>query len=162
MLKNYLGSVNLKTIIMSETLDNAQGHGQEGKRPTLLTVLCILTWISSGLNALAYLILVIAGAAMADLLSNIPGIGAMLTAGMAFLVVLLLAFVAKIIGAVQMWKMKKTGFYIYAVAEVIVLAASYMVVKDVPAELGGGFPVIPMIFSAVFIGLYGMNLKNMK
>ena len=161
MLKNYLGLVNLKTIIMSEeTLDNVQG--QDGKRPTLLTVLCILTWIASGLNALAYLILVIAGAAMAEMLSKIPGIGAMLTAGMAFLVIILLAFVAKIIGAAQMWKMKKMGFYIYAIGEVVVLAASYMVVKDVPAELCGGFPVVPMIFTVLFIALYGMNLKKMK
>lgn len=161
MLKFYLGLVNLKTIIMSEeTLDNSQG--QENKRPTLLTVLCILTWIASGLNALAYLILVVAGAAMADLLSNVPGLGAMLTAGMVFLILILLAFVAKIIGAAQMWKMKKMGFYMYAIGEIVVLGASYMVVKDVPAEMGGGFPILAALFSAVFIALYGMNLKKMN
>lgn len=163
MLKIYLGLVNLKTIIMSEeTLDNVQGQGQDGKRPTLLTVLCILTWISSGLGALAYLILVVAGAAMADVLGKIPGVGAMVTSGMIFLVLALLACVAKIVGAAQMWKMKKMGFYFYAIGELVLFVSGFMVVKDIPAEQGGGFPVMGLVFSGVFIALYGMNLKKMK
>ena len=143
---------------MSE-LDNMNA-GTEA-RPTLLTVLCILTWIASGLGALAYLILVVAGAAMADALSSIPGVGSMVTSGMIFLVLALLGSVSKIVGAAQMWKMKKMGFYLYAVGELVVFIAGYMAVKDIPAEMGGGFPVMGLVFSAVYIGLYGMNLKKM-
>jgi len=60
---------------MSETLDNVSG--QEGKRPTLLTVLCILTFIGSGLSTLLFLLATIAFGAVSGMMGKVPGMEAL-------------------------------------------------------------------------------------
>ncbi len=141
---------------MEPTLDGAQA---QPTRPTFLTVLCILTWIASGLGFLAYLLLVVAAGAMHDTLKSIPGIGDLVTAGIAYFAILMLAAGGKIFGAVQMWKLKGMGFYIYAACELIMFVVGYLAIKDIPNV---GFPTMGLVFSLLFIGLYGMNLKHMK
>lgn len=131
---------------------------ETGKRSGLLTTLLILTFIGSGLAALAYLALGIAAGAMGSMLEKIPGMSALLGAG---IIVALIAFIlaaGKIFGAVQMWKMKKTGFFIYAICEV----ASFAVGAWMSMKGNAGFPIMALVFTGLFIGLYGMNMKHMK
>ncbi len=166
------------------------------KRPTLLTVLCILTWIGSGLGALAYLLIAIAAGTFGAMLSSIPGVGAMLGGGTVMFILLFLFAVGKIYGAAQMWKLKKMGFYIYTACEVLAFAiGAYLSMKTVDAvsetasnvmsdtsltsgmsaaseaamnnamesaKQGGGFPVMALVFTLLFIVLYYLNVKKMK
>ncbi|MCU0434391.1 MAG: hypothetical protein MUC87_13135 [Bacteroidia bacterium] len=160
------------------------------KRPTLLTVLCILTWIGSGLGALAYLLIAIAAGTFGAMLSSIPGVGAMLGGGTVMFILLFLFAVGKIYGAAQMWKLKKMGFYIYTACELLAFGiGAYLSMKtvdsmsegmskmsdslgvDIPAasqaametaKQGGGFPVMGLVFSLLFIVLYYLNVKKMK
>ena len=88
-----------------------------GERPTFLTVLCILTFIGSGLGILGALLLIVGAGAIMSFLGSMggaTGAGSMVYIGLS----LILAIVS-LFGALQMWKLKKMGFFIYAGASVI-------------------------------------------
>lgn len=61
-------------------------------------------------------------------------------------------------GAFMMWKLKKTGFYIYAVAE---LAQVVVLFASVGGVVGGVMGIVSGIFAVIFIILYAVNLKHM-
>jgi hypothetical protein len=54
----------------------------------------------------------------------------------------------------MMWKLKKTGFYVYTGAQLAGIIA--------PIVMGSSFGTMGAIFSVLFIVLYGMNLKHMS
>lgn len=139
---------------MSETLDNTTT--ESGKRPTFLTVLCILTWINSGLGALVFLLLTVAAGVIAEALSSIPGMDGFAEAGIAFFALMLLLSVGNIVGAAMMWKLKKTGFYIYAACNVIAFILPMILIEGWP------FSIMGLFWVALFITLYGLNLKHLK
>jgi len=128
---------------------------EEKKRPSLLAVLCILTFIANGLGILIYLLLTVAFGAFSTMLSGIPGLGAMIASGgIALFASSLIISVATLFGAIKMWQMKKMGFFIYVGAQVIGLI--------VPIIFGLGFSFVGFIFTALFVVLYGLNLKHME
>jgi len=137
---------------------------QENKRPTLLTVLCILSFIGAGFGILGYITAGIIGgaASAAGSLSTDPD--AALAADVAgevgsslliFAVIGLVVTLISLFGVIKMWKLQKQGFYIYVGASIV---AFIMTLLMTPV----GFPVMPLVFMIVFIVLYGMNLKHMK
>lgn len=132
---------------MSET------QTQSGQVPTMLKVLCILTFIGSGLSALMYLLLIIG---LGAVLANIPGAASMggVGGGTVMLIVGLILAAASIYGAIQMMKLKKLGFFIYTGAQVIMLILGPI--------MGGGFSFVGLIITAVFVVLYALNLKSMQ
>jgi hypothetical protein len=163
-------ALNLKTIIMSDVLDET---AVEAKRPTFLTVLCILTFIGSGWGILSSL------AFQDETISEY--------AGYYYWVVLLLN-VGTLYGAIQMWKMQKMGLYIWTIAELLAVVLMWVVVKGAIAaivgaatddiEAAGGTVVtgandlvqaamnmvliLGTIFPAVFVLLYWLNAKHLK
>lgn len=64
-----------------------------------------------------------------------------------------------LVGALMMWNLKKTGFYIYTLAQVVTIAAPFIWVGG----LGGGLVgILGAIFPIIFIILYALNLKHMR
>jgi hypothetical protein len=125
-------------------------------RPTLLTVLCILTFIGSGLGLLAYLLLAALFGAMSDMLASIPGFSGLMTGGIAlFAIMFLLAFVS-LFGAIKMWGLKKIGFYMYAAAQILMIIVPFIFIPETPVSIFG------IVITAAFIGLYASNLKVME
>ena len=113
------------------------------QRPTLLTLCCILSFIA-GIFRIGFFtfVIFIASAVSAETSTQ-------LLTGAA----LLLTF-ASLFGVIQMWNLQKTGFYIYSAASVLSL-----ILLSVSS---GEFPVLTVIFGLVFIGLFALNLKDMK
>ncbi len=123
--------------------------GAENKRPTFLTVLCILTFIGSGLGLLFTLLGIIGTGAAGGLLSGIPGAGSFTVAGsMSKLIISLLLIAVSLYGAILMWNLKKLGFFLYSGANVVLLILS--------------FGVFSLIITAAFIVMYYVNLKYME
>ncbi len=117
------------------------------QRPVFLTVLCILTFIGSGLALLFTLIGLIAAEAIESMMSSFPmPTGA--SAGPLKSIILLILFGASLYGAILMWQLKRIGFYLYTIAQVIILIL--------------GFGILSLIFTAAFIIMYGVNLKYME
>ena len=133
-------------------MEEQKTEGQ--KRPVLLTVLCILTYIGSGLGILGGLLMVIGAGGALSFLGRIPGFGG--GGGlMSYSIVSLLLAVVLLFSAIQMWKLKKLGFYLYATVKVIGFILPIV-------WLGLPFNIVSLIIIAVFIVLYGLNLKAMS
>ena len=145
------------------------------KRPTFLTVLCILSFVAAGFviigGILGYLAMAAVGG-MADAvganmeaMSNMQGMESMPgmeDAANAFahaktlLIVAIALTVIGLFGVIMMWKLKKTGFYIYAGTQVIGIVA--------PIIIAGmaSFSVVGTIITLAFVVMYGLNLKHMS
>jgi FtsH-binding integral membrane protein len=75
--------------------------------------------------------------------------------GSGYLVIVLVLALASLYGAIMMWKLKKMGFYLYSGANVIALFIPMIMAS-------GKFPIFGLIITALFIFLYGLNLKHLK
>ena len=141
---------------MSETLDNTH---EEGKRPTFLTVVCILSFVGIGFSILGYAgAFALLGAAESGW-SAAADAGATVTAstGMlwAYIIVGFLSAIIALIGVLQMWKLKKSGFMLYTASAVIGIVLTIMLTGFASAITG-------IVISGGFVGMYYANLKHMK
>ncbi len=146
---------------MSETLN--------GERPSFLTVLCILTFIGSGLGLLGGLL-------------GLIGVGALgAFAAQGTIVVQFLALAASglcLFGALQMWSLKKQGFIMYLAGTVLGLLGPIISIVTFESYLkslgiGGGALadathsalimgfVLSLAVSAAFVIMYNVNKKHL-
>ncbi len=133
------------------------------KRPVSLTVLCILTFLGSGFSALSNLSWVLLYDTFLEvILSNDSEImqqmaeTIMATNKMMFLVDFLL-YAGSLAGAILMFNLKKLGFHIYTVANVLLaLSPAFFVEGQGINFMGLGLITIP------FIVLYALHLKHLK
>lgn len=145
-----------------EELTPAPQPETTAKRTNLLTLLCILTFIGSGMNMVSSLF--IAGfydyfTEVAKVLAekfNWPGIEAMLEVRPAFFLISGLFYASTIAGAVLMFRLKKVGFHIYTISQILlILAPMYFMNLRGPVFLD-------ILFSGTFVLLYATQLKTMK
>lgn len=133
------------------------------KRPKLLSVLCILTFISSGLGILSCIITPLTANMVKEYMINAPNYDEtqmaeslkVIEAGWGYFLLTLVLVVGSLIGAIMMWKLKKIGFHFYAFSNLAVLFVPTLV-------LGIAISWVSIIFSVAFIGLYAMHLKVMR
>lgn len=146
------------------------------QRPGFLTTLCILSFIGAGLSIIMSVVGFL-GAQAAQ--SMVDGVGAMgdamgatgnseFDAAMAevnnlmkyaylLLGVGIVCAILSLVGAIMMWKLKKTGFYIYTFANVVAMILPIVLV----GMAGGAMAYVGPIVTIAFIVMYGMNLKYM-
>lgn len=125
-------------------------------RPTLLTVLCILTFIGSGLSVLIFLLAAVLFGVMADVLADIPGMSMMTGGGTVFFIVMFILAFVSLFGAIKMWGLKKIGFYLYTAAQVLMIIVPLVLIEG--AKVG----VFGIVITLIFIILYAINLKAME
>jgi len=146
---------------------NIHKQNTEPQRPPMLTLLCIFTFAGSGLSAFANLILYL----YYDLIKQIFEAGqfALTESGLemeslkmvmnvspGFFLFQGILYLFSLIGAIMMWKLNKIGFHFYALAQIILLIIYEFYLPGAP------FPIIPLLFSIIFILLYYRNLKFMQ
>tara|TARA_B100000809_G_C15115916_1_gene522423 strand:- start:1572 stop:1985 length:414 start_codon:yes stop_codon:yes gene_type:complete len=137
---------------MSEVTTGSMGIIEEAEaRPTFLTVLCVLTFIGSGLGVLFGLLLTFG---LGTMLASIPGMEAALAGGTAYFATGTVIAAASLYGAIQMWKLQKLGFFIYAGASVVGILS--------PLLFGLPFSIAGAIVPGLFIVLYYLNVKHMS
>lgn len=134
-------------------------------RPTLLTVLLVLTYIGSGLSFFANtFIYVLFDPLKAYFLKNpvLDWMGTKLDFSFFpnlqpafFLLQGLLAAMA-LAGALYMWKLKKVGFHLYTLSQLILLIIPKLFIPDAP------FPLQQLAISGLFVYLYYNHLKLMR
>ena len=136
-------------------------------RPELLKVLCILTFIGSGISFFSYFVLVFTldffrtietgemfgffqseeEQNMLSMIFSLPKI---------YFIIHSVLYAASLYGAYLMWNLRKTGFHFYAIAQISLLIVYKAFIPEVP------FPFIPLIITVVFILLYYSNLRFMR
>lgn len=147
------------------------------KRPQFLQVLCILTFIGVGFGILGSIFgwwtmrrmeAMMNGTApmpegmedtdmsefpgMAEAMIQLPYINITTT-------VTIISCLMCLAGALLMWKLKKTGFYIYVIGEIAPLIISVILMGT---SILAGWAIMGIIIPVVFIILYAMNLKHLK
>lgn len=168
-----------KSIIMSE--ENLTANPQQQERPAFLTVLCVLTFIGSGLGVLGGITSLLGS----SFLSFLPG--TMKGASMMANSTSLLASILCLIGAIRMWGLHKSGFSIYVIGAIISIAASILAVTMMKSsihaiinnstvemnsqagEIAQGVASVAIwmsvvwsvIINVLFIILYGVNRKHL-
>lgn len=159
-------------------MEQTNDAGTPAKRPTFLTVLCILSFVGVAfsliggiMNYFTYSTLASAGDAFSNLggtegeqmnqamnaMSDMLGLdyGKMATAA----IIQALLNIPILIGVLMMWKQKKTGYFVYAAFELI----QPLIPLFLGLGLAGGImAVVGLIFAIVFIVLYGLNMKHMS
>ncbi len=169
--------------------EDVQRH--ERKRPTFLSVLCILTFIGSGFGIISALVGFTGMNDVESTLSNArmgsdPFSQGILDdldiAGMQSIqnwanILSLLASALCLSGALVMWRLKKFGFILYVAGHVATIFGSYIALglmqkmgEIMPLQAMGGLMetmgvavmVITVFISIGFIIMYGVNLKAMN
>lgn len=135
---------------------NTPATPEVAKRPTFLTVLCILTFIGSGISTLVLLLAVVAFGAVSGLLESIPGMAVGNGLGIVYFIISFLLAFGSLLGAIMMWKLKKSGFYLYSVANIIAFILPMFMVSGMP------FNIFGLVITLGFIAMYAANLKAMK
>jgi hypothetical protein len=146
--------------------------------PVFLKVLCILTFVGTGIGILSgiYSTLTYSSSlAQMNTLQNSPFMGEMsefieLNRKYGFIVQLMALFgnILCLVGALIMWKLKKYGFYMYVVGQIIPLIGSYGLMGGLSASgsMFGSIAVFATIvgtmFPLAFVVMYALNLKHMK
>jgi len=128
----------------------------------LLRILCVFTFVGSGLGALSYGIIGLVHAYFSENLSLIPDeqnrelIEIMLSAGRLFFFLNAILYAVSFAGAVLLWKMKKAGFHLYTASQLMILILPLAYIKGFPTQ---GFTIF---LTLLFIWGYFGYLKFMK
>lgn len=175
---------------METQIDNSFEQAmQEPKRPQLLTVICILSFIMCGLSFVGGIWSIIQNTPenMAESIEQMRNFSPEMADKMEQqmidmqdntymqispylnFVYILLSF----LGALMMWKLQKKGFYLYLAGEVLPYLGFIVAGKETMAMMGsagGGAGQIAgalmiglmLLFDAAFIIMYAVNLKRMN
>ncbi len=138
---------------------------QPNKRPAFLTVLCILTFIGAGFSILSELAVLFMPSSFMDGMSlqfaEILGEEKAEEMTASFMLASKLApyqlvlSILSLTGAILMFQLKRMGFYLYTLAQVLIVV--------LPGLMGGQWAIWGAAFWAIlFIVLYALNLKSMK
>lgn len=135
------------------------------RRSMFLTVLCILTWVGSGILMLyhAYMYLMMANAA--SLLSRFGDAKSLNWVLMLHLVGIV-APLFTITGAIVMWRLKKIGFVVYAIGQLAPVLLSFYIAIYLTGQTGSSEVLFSMILPNVipigFLIMYATRLYEMK
>jgi len=133
-------------------------------RPELLKILCILTFIGSGLSMLSNVVLYSVIDQIREVFAENPlytvfgvemNMSIFLNVNASFFLIQAILYSLSITGAWRMWKLNKNGFHIYSVAQILILIVPKLFISDMP------FPVMDLLLTGSFIYFYYLNLKFM-
>ncbi|CAN5400749.1 hypothetical protein BH10BAC1_BH10BAC1_04700 [soil metagenome] len=132
-------------------------------RPKFLSLLCILTFIFTGLMCLSCFITPLTSDMVKQLMVNAPNYDEtimaenlkVIEAGWGYHMLTLVLTIGSMSGAIMMWKLKKNGFHVYAISNLALLFVPTLV-------LGIAISWFAIFFSVAFIGMYGTHIKFMR
>lgn len=129
------------------------------KRSDLLTVLCILTFIGSGLAAFSNMFIYLSFDEVRYIFDDygfdFPELEMIFSGGKTFFMGGFILYILSLAGALQMWKLKKIGFHLYTAAQIFILLLPVVSLKSYPFSFFGLF------ITAAFIYGYYSQLKFM-
>lgn len=129
-------------------------------RPDLLTVLCILTFIGSGMMFLSNVMYALNYELFQEwFIANedkFPGASLYLSVKRGFSIWNSFLYLGSLIGAILMFKLKKAGFHIYTSSQIFLLIVSAFYIKL------DSFPLMGLLTTLIFVLLYHKNIKYMQ
>lgn len=133
-------------------------------RSMFLTVLCILTWVGSGLSIIYHIYMYLHTAEAANMLAEF-GDNESLDWFLLSYMIGIFAPLFTIAGALLMWNLKRIGYFIYAVGQLVPLAFSVYFALSLTKTVGAGLfflAIFPNLIQIGFLIMYGTRLFEMK
>ncbi len=165
---------------MSEVLDSKEELKE--RRGRMLQVLCILSWIYVGIVFVFNLLAFTNGQASPEEMENrqislidfYDGMGIDKETIKELMVIdertndnFYLNYSSKLVfcligffAVLQMWKLQKTGFWVYIAYSIIPIGIMYYIMGDLPSTMQS--VVWELVWAALFIGLYASQVKRME
>ena len=153
------------------------GQGQ-GRIPVFLKVLCILTFVGSGLGILGAFVGLLMRRmtetnfrvmqSLGDDAFGLLGVDLeqMIKWQTYMNIANLIGAAMCLTGALLMWRLKKTGFYVYVPGALIPLIVSAIGMQYIMSGFMSGFGMMGVVLSgmvsAAFIIMYGVNYKHLR
>lgn len=125
-------------------------------RTNLLSALCILTFIGSTVSFIGYFLASLFFDKAAELIIKYSNWYSVDVISPLYFTLFMALSAVSLVGAIRMWKLHRDGFFIYLIAQIIILF--------LPAVWLGwiSFSATQAIFTAIFIGGYALGWKNLK
>jgi hypothetical protein len=143
---------------MNQPDENSQQESYPS-RPPLLTILCVLSFLGSGISMLSFLMIYIsyeeALPVILEFSNLIPGLEYFATAGRGFFLSGFILYLLSVAGVSLMWRMKKAGFHFYTASQLMALFLPVIYIKSFP------FQFSEAIITLLFIFFYSRFLKKM-
>ncbi len=160
---------------------------QEEKRPTFLTVLCILTFINIGINMLTLLFQLAVGPSSEEEVlaerveltkatsqledAGMDGFAGMMDQLMAMtaeiqesfylaMIVSLVTYLIGLFGALKMFQGQKIGFHLYIIYSLLAVGGVYLYIS--PQNIPSISIIFGLILSGIFVFMYSRNLSWLK
>lgn len=125
-------------------------------RTNFLSALCIMTFIGSSSSFITYFLASVFFDKTSELIIKYSNWHSTDAISPLYFTILMALSALSLAGAIRIWKLHRDGFYIYSIAQIIVLFIPVI-------WLGwSGFSVTGAIFTSVFLIGYGINLKFMN
>ena len=125
-------------------------------RTSLLSALCILTFIGSTAGFIGYFLASVFFDKASQLIIKYSNWSSTDAISPLYFTLFMALSAVSLTGAIRMWKLHRDGFFIYSIAQIILLFLPVV-------WLGGNyFSVVGAIFTIVFIGGYALNWKVLK
>jgi len=140
--------------------DINQNQQKNRARPALLSVLCVLTFIGSGISSISFLMVYFSYQEVIPMIHELsevfPGVELFAKAGKNFFLTGFILYFLSLFGGSMMWQLRKPGFHFYTAAQVMIVLLPVVYIKGFP------FPFLEASVTAIFILLYSKFLKIMK
>ncbi|MDP2387116.1 MAG: hypothetical protein Q8M29_12140 [Bacteroidota bacterium] len=152
---------------MEETMEMGD---QSPKRPTFLTAICIISWVGCALALISSVYSYFSAEVSLRQMETMGDMGGMMEGMMesaqaaydnraVTMTINLISSVLCLIGTIMMWNLKKIGYFIYIPGELVPAIAGFIFGAGTWGMIGA---VVGLIIGAVWVLLYGLNLKHMK
>ena len=160
-----------------DILDNGTDTTYKGGRPSFLTVLCILTFVGTGLGIIYSFFILFWISTMERVfgsisdLNDISNVNDQLVNSYRLMkwsmIGGVLANLLCLTGAIVMWRMRRIGFYFYIFGQAIPIIIAVLSFNSL---FGGGMfssfgivgMIVSMIFPVGFVVMYGLNFKFLR
>jgi hypothetical protein len=132
---------------------------QRNKRPELLRILCILSFIGSGLSAFSNLVIYLSFDQLDlitdELVTTFPALSKILSGGKGFFISGFVLYSISLFGVVKMWNLKKIGFHFYTGAQIFILILPVITLEAFQV------PILSILLTLAFVIAYSSQLKFM-
>ena len=145
---------------MDEQRNIAEPPGRRYRRPILLSILCILSFVGSGLSGTT-LFMIYASykeiiPALQEMSSGVEGMELIVNAPRGFFLAGAVLNFFSFIGVNLMWRMRKAGFHFYTGSQVLLFFLPIVYIAGYP------FPLFDGLITLMFIIMYAKYYKKLR
>jgi hypothetical protein len=125
-------------------------------RPPFFSALCVLTFIGSGVAFIGYFLASLFFEKTSELIITYSSWDSVDRISPPYFTFLMILYGFSLVGAIRMWKFHKDGFFIYTIAQLIILFLPSLWIGWM------AFSTTNVVFTAVFVVGYFLNFKVLR